>query len=164
MESRSARFRRISREFRTVSDVTLFARMAGWSIALRVLKRVLPLPALVSLVRGEPTEFGPGRSEVAEERITTLARWACAATRLSREGNCLERGLITYRYLSGLNPGLSLVVGARPEGSEAGPRGHAWVQLGGRVVGEAPSAVVPFTRVLSFDAQGRLTVPSEPGY
>jgi hypothetical protein len=130
--------------------------MVWWSMVLRVLKRVLPLPVLVRLVRGEPVGFR--KPEAAEERITTFARWACSATRLSRQGNCLERSLITYRYLSVLNAGPSLVVGAH-RNREEGVRGHAWVQLGDRIVGESPSAVEPFTQVMSFDALGRLTVP-----
>jgi hypothetical protein len=158
--------RRIGREFRTVSDVTLFVRMVGWSVALRGLKHVMPLPALVRLVHRRPV----ARRELprdADERITTFARWACAAARLSREGNCLERGLVTYRYLSGFDRAPSLVVGACFDQPDEVLRGHAWVQLGGRVVGEAPSAVERFTPVMSFDARGRLTSsdgrPSGPG-
>ena len=147
----SRRWTSARRRLRTPRDMWLFTRMICWGAALRLLKHLVPLRALVRLVRRTPARAVSTPTE--EEQVTTLARWACGLTQWSRHGNCLERALVTYRYLSSLNADPSLVVGVRA-GEGGGARGHAWVQARGRLVGEGPESIEPFTRVLAFDARG----------
>ena len=142
----------------TPRDVSLLIRMGLWSTALHALKYAAPLPLLVRLMRLPPsgTNKTPGDADRAREKIATLARWACRATQWSRRGRCLEQGLVTYRYLSQLNAEPYLMVGVRSEDGARGSRGHAWVEAGGRVIGEDGESVAPFTRVFAFDPNGDL--------
>jgi Transglutaminase-like superfamily len=142
----------------TPRDVSLLIRMGLWSIALHVLKHAVPLPVLVRMIRLPPsgTYAGLEDAERVHEQIATLARWACRATRWSRRGRCLEQGLVTYRYLSQLDADPYLMVGVRSEDGTRGSRGHAWVEAGGRVIGEDDESVAPFTRILAFDPNGDL--------
>jgi hypothetical protein len=99
---------------------------------------------------------GPGgvvRDATREDQIVTLARWTCRLTRWSSGGNCLERGLITYRFLGAANAQPSLVVGiGRGERGEI--RGHAWVLVDGKPAGESLASVSEFETVLTFGPDG----------
>src|SRR5678816_3829901 len=82
-------------------EVALVVRMSMWCGALRLLKHVVPLARLVALVRREPDGLPRIRRE--EARIVTLARWTSRLTLWSSHGTCLERALVTYRYLTAMN-------------------------------------------------------------
>ena len=77
----------------------------------------------------------------------------------SSGGNCLERGLVTYRYLSALNAEPVLVVGVSRE-SDRGVKGHAWVSVDGRPVGETAAEVAEFVRFMEFGTKGEVFQPA----
>jgi len=139
----------------TPGDLFLLARMTMWGAALRVLKYAVPLPALVRMMRSSATRQPTANVGRECEKVAKLARWACRAPQRVRHGGCLERGLVAYRYLSRLNVDPCLMVGVRPE-DRRGSRGHAWIEVGGRVIGEAQESIEPFTCIFAFDANGDL--------
>jgi hypothetical protein len=132
------------------ADAGLVLRMAGWRLVLPLLKRRLPLPRLVRLMwlgeRARPVT--PER----EARIADLARTVYRSDRASRRGNCLERSLVLYRYLSAAGADPHLVVGMR--GGEAAVRGHAWVTVRGEPVEERPHSLEGLTQVVSLRGDG----------
>ena len=91
-----------------------------WAALLPFLKRIMPLPRLVSVMT-------PAHRRAPDERrsavVVTLARWAYKTGAL--RDNCLERSLITYRYLPAGNDDSRLVLGVRK--GDDGPPGHAWL-------------------------------------
>ena len=139
----------------TPGDLFLLARMTVWGAALRVLKHAVPLPALVRMMRLSASRQPPANVSRECEKVATLARWACRAPLRVRHGGCLERGLVAYRYLSRFNVDACLMVGVRPE-DRSGSRGHAWIEVGGRLIGEAQESIEPFTCIFAFDANGQL--------
>ena len=159
---------RVAARVHGLADVWLFARMLGWAVRLAVLKRTRPLQSLVPLVRQE-SDGGP-RRRAQEDQIVTFARWATRLTQWTKRGNCLERGLIAYRYLTAINAQPTLVVGLRvaPSAFASADRsarqvgrdqqsaitGHAWVELDGQPVGERLSALRELTRILAFGPEG----------
>lgn len=151
---------RLASELTSPADVWLGVRVLGWALVLPVLKQVLPIRSLAGAVRAYRPRAT--RDVALEARIVTFARWAARIIRWRDGGNCLERGLLAYRFLglAGAHP--QLVVGLDRE--QAGDLiGHAWVVLDGRVVGEPSDSLVRYTPVFAFDADGRLVpVPSEP--
>jgi Transglutaminase-like superfamily len=135
------------------SEVFLASRMLLWAALLPVLKRALPLPRLVSLMapshRHAPDE---NRSQV----VVTLARWAYKTGAL--RDNCLERSLITYRYLPAGHDDSRLVLGVRR--GDDGPPGHAWLTVGGVAVHDSEETLSRLVPVLAFDLEGnRCPVP-----
>ena len=97
-----------------------------------------------------------------EVRIVTFARWAARLMRWKSGGNCLERGLIAYRYLGAAGASPTLVVGLG-RGERGGIIGHAWVLLDGRPAGESESAIAEYTPVFSFAPDGSLLAdPARP--
>jgi Transglutaminase-like superfamily len=147
----SRRTRLVASLLATPADAWLALRMAGWRLVLPLLKRRLPLMRLVPLMwmreRARPL------SAEREARIAELARVVFRSQHLSRPGNCLERSLVLYRYLSAGGADPQLVVGLR--GGEEGVRGHAWVTVRGEPVEEPPQSLEGFTRVVSFHGDGR---------
>jgi Transglutaminase-like superfamily len=136
----------------TPSDARLAVRIALWTGALRVLKHVVPLPALVRLVRRRPTRDWRWR----EEQVLVLARWASRVWAWSSRDACLERALVSYRYLSGMGADVRLVFGfSRQE--RGALKGHAWVAIGRRVVEEDEKALSAFSPAGAFGPDGRLT-------
>jgi hypothetical protein len=87
-----------------------------------------------------------------------LARRIFRARPLFRRNNCLERSLLTYRFLAreGLDP--RLVLGARK--AEGRFRGHAWVSIDGRPIMDGDEAIEQFTPFAEFGAGGTLTAGS----
>jgi hypothetical protein len=135
-------------------EIALVVRMSLWSCAIRLLKHVLPLSRLVDLVRREPN--GRTRSRREEKRVVTLARWTSRLTQWSAQGPCLERALITYRYLTSMNAGPVLVVGVVPgERTHNGSRGHAWVTVDGVPVDESDDSLGGFVTLVAFGPDGR---------
>jgi hypothetical protein len=134
--------------------VALVARMLGWAVVLPIVKRVVPIQTLVPLMRRSVSGPDLVRDAAREDQIVTLARWTCRLTRWSSGGNCLERGLITYRFLGSVHAQPSLVVGiGRGERGEI--RGHAWVLVDGKPAGESLASVSEFETVLTYGPDGK---------
>jgi hypothetical protein len=124
---------------------TLRLRMLPWALALPLLKHLMPLPRLTALLQ---TRRG-SRHPVEADDVLQAAN---AAWKVVPRKNCLEQGLLLYRYLSwgGFEP--TLVVGLRPEGGRL--CGHAWVTIGEAVVGDSPDEVARHVPVVSFGPRG----------
>jgi hypothetical protein len=137
-------------------DTWLLIRMAGWALVVPVLKFVLPLPRLVRLV----TPRWRRRRTGADQRVLRLTSllYGTGAFRLS--DNCLERSLVTFRYLVAADVAPTLVVGMR--GEENGYLGHAWVTVGDELVHDPPSLVATLSPIVAFTADGRVVAPPEP--
>jgi hypothetical protein len=160
--SLSDRFSRVRAVVSGPSDLLLSGRMAAWAGLLPVLKRVLPLPRLVTLM-------APRHRHAPDERrlvvVVTVARWLYR-TRALRD-NCLERSLITYRYLPDGNGESRLVLGIRK--GEDGPLGHAWLTLCGEPVHDSATTLEGLVPVVAFDLEGRrcripeAVIPAPPG-
>ena len=137
----------------SLSDVWLLARMAAWCCVLRGLKHALPLPRLVLLVRQEPRW---PRDSTTEQKVVVLARWASRFTRWSARGPCLERALVTYRYLTALNANPVLVIGIAPgERTINGSRGHAWVTVDHVPVDDSEESLEGFAGIVEFGPDGQ---------
>lgn len=111
----------------TLREALLFMRLLGWSLVLPLLKRVLPLPALVRLMRGACLSVEP--DDAAGERLAVLVRRVLRLR--GGDPNCLERSLLLFRYLerTGLEP--HLVVGFKLD-TDRSPVGHAWIVVDGK--------------------------------
>jgi hypothetical protein len=147
------RLGRIAKEITTPSDALLAAKSVGWALVLPVLKQLVPVKSLAGVMRLKPRI--DQRSPSLERRIVTLARWSARLTRWRSGGNCLERGLIAYRYLGAAGARPTLVVGVGRI-ADAPLTGHAWVLVDGRPVGETETAVAAYTPVFSFTPDGDL--------
>jgi hypothetical protein len=142
------------------ADVVLVARLWVLAGCVRVLKHLLPLPALVRLA-ARALLVRPRAARA--ERIRRIAR-AGRLPRVRLPGNCLDRSLAFYRLLVSAGASPMLVVGLRA----AGPTpfaGHVWLRLDGEELGESFDAHGAFAQVLSFDARGRASTeaPSSGG-
>ena len=147
---------RIIQEIQTASDAFLAAKVLLWALVLPGLKHVLSVRSLAAIMHRPPRTIS--RDALHEGRIVTFARWGARLARWKRGGNCLERGLIAYRYLcvAGARPTLVVGVGRDVQGVI----GHAWVLVDGRLVGEHQSSIQPYTPVFAFGPDGRLDTES----
>jgi len=129
-------------------DSGLALRMAGWSLVLPLLKRVMPLRSLVKLM------WLDGRVQRSADREAAIAELSARLTRLrpSFHANCLERSLLAYRYLAEVNadPRLVIAVSAR----EDGVVGHAWVTVDDRPVHDWDVDVAEFAPIAEFGTGG----------
>ncbi|MBS1819448.1 MAG: lasso peptide biosynthesis B2 protein [Acidobacteria bacterium] len=144
---------RLRRELAGPGHAWLLVRLALWCVCLRVLKFLVPLPDLVALVRRDPR--AARRDPREEQRLVTLTRWASRATQWSSRGDCLERALVAYRYLTAANARPTLVVGLAEGEREA--RGHAWVTVDGMAVDDTTDTLDGFVPVVSFGPDGHPT-------
>lgn len=157
---RFSAFARVTSRFTSPGDVGLAARMFGWALVLPALKRLVPVKSLAATMHRAPRTTV--RSLAREARIVTFAGWAARLVRWKAGGNCLERGLIAYRYLGSAGAAPTLVVGLA-RGEVGGIIGHAWVMVDGRPAGESQSALDTYTPVFAFAPDGRLIdVPADP--
>jgi transglutaminase superfamily protein len=142
----------------TPSDAWLLARIFGWSLVLPIAKRTVPLPRLVQLMRA--SERTAQRDFEREAAIASLAAWVFKTRPPSARDNCLERGLVTYRYLSRGGASPELIVGVAKE--IQGVRGHVWVTVDGRAVHDSPSTLAGFDPIFVVKSDGTLigTPPS----
>lgn len=126
-------------------------RLWLWAAALRPLKHVLPLDALVRLAHTSRRTRGGRRREF--ERV--LERYLASQARFPRRapGNCLERSLGAYRMLCTVNADPTLIVGLKRTAS--GLIGHVWVLVDGRALAERPEDVSMYTPVVAFDSSAR---------
>jgi Transglutaminase-like superfamily len=131
------------------SDGLLAGRMLAWRLVLPVLKRFLALRRLAALMWSEHGgHVRPDRSE----RVVELADLVYRSGHHPPRDNCLDRGLVLYRYLSAIGVHPRLVVGMRREGDEV--RGHVWVTRDGTPLGDYEMSLESFTRVTAFGDRG----------
>lgn len=135
---------------RTPADVALAGRILGWSLALPVLKRLLPLPALARLMWRDPVQ---ARRPDRDVRIATLTRLVPRLPTLGLRDNCLERSLVAYRLLSAAGAGPRLVVAVGRDGGAL--QGHVWVTVDGRPVHEGERSLAGFVPTVVFGPAGR---------
>lgn len=140
------RVARLRNVVRRPSDAALFVRMLGWAAALPVLKRRMPLSRLVETARPA------GRTDARPETVIALARWVYRVPGL--RDNCLEKSLLTYRYLPEADSSYRLVLGVR-RSDAGGPPGHAWLTIDGTPVHDTPEALADLVPILVFDGKGR---------
>jgi hypothetical protein len=150
--ARPSRLSRLVAQFKSPADVVLAARVMTWACVLPILKQLMPIRSIVRLVWRRPRlEADPAR----DERVVTFARWACRVIRPGSGGNCLERGLIAYRFLLEGRAEPTLVIGMR-RNDAANVIGHAWVLLNGAPAGESASAISQYVPVFAFAPDGSL--------
>jgi hypothetical protein len=142
----------------TPTDGWLALRMVGWRAVLPLLKRRLSLGRLVRLMHAGGKSHSP--PEELQARIAELARVVYRSQHFSRRGNCLERSLVMYRYLSAAGADPELVVGMR-RGEDA-LRGHAWVSVHGNPIEEPPDSLEGLVQIVAFGGDG--SGPGPVGY
>jgi hypothetical protein len=119
---------------------------------LPVLKRALPVPALVRLMW--PSRVRPRRPE-RDPAVVRAAWWASRLQLRRFPDNCFERSLLTYRFLALTGADPRLVLGMRREVD--GLVGHAWVTVDGRAVQDSSESVHRFAQLIEFGPGGRAT-------
>jgi Transglutaminase-like superfamily len=136
-------------------DTWLVLRMAAWRLVLPVLKRRMALSRLVRLM-WEGEESPEPRPE-RQLRIAELTTVVFRSDHRDRPGNCLDRSLVLYRYLSASGADPELLIGMR---REEGPlKGHAWVTVKGAPVEESPEPLGDFAQVVAFRGDGEPSAP-----
>jgi hypothetical protein len=123
--------------------------MTAWRAALPVAKHLLPLPTLVRAAAGRPRCHV--RCPDRERQVVSLARRVCEVGG-GAASNCLERSLITFRFLSEIGARPTLIVGFKRQAGAVG--GHVWVEVDGQVVGEDPPQAYGFTALTAFSPEG----------
>jgi hypothetical protein len=124
--------------------------MLAWSLAMPLLKRALSLPALARLA------WSPGsgtRNPAGEREICQLAWWTSRVQPRRFPDNCLERSLVTYRFLAraGSQPRLVTGVG-RAEGDIVG---HVWVTVEDQPVHDSAESLRTYGTLIEFGEGGR---------
>jgi hypothetical protein len=120
--------------------------MVAWAPGLPLLKRILPLPRLVALMDKAPREGA--RDPELERRIVRIARLVFRGRRGTFGDNCLERSLVTYRFLgrAGADPELVVAMSRRDQGLH----GHVWVTVEGLPVDEDPADLEVYVPLMRF--------------
>ena len=132
------------------ADAWLVARMIGWRLALPLLKRRMPLPRLVAFMwEGDGVS---GSSPERRLRVAELTTVVFRSDHRDRPGNCLDRSLVAYRYLSAAGAEPELLMGLRR--GDGLLKGHAWVTVDGAPVEESPEPLDQFARVVAFHGEG----------
>jgi hypothetical protein len=132
--------------------------MLAWSAVLPLAKVAIPLPKLVRLMR--PRNARRRRDRARESTIAGLAGWVFKTRPPGSRDNCLERALVTYRYLSRAGAEPELVVGIA--GPREASRGHAWVRVDGHAVHDEPAALRPYAELVVFRSNGTIERPEPP--
>jgi hypothetical protein len=146
------RVARVRTEISRPRDLLLALRIAIWTVVMQGLKYLLPLPTLVRLMSCEGQRVASDTP--SENQIVAFARWAYRLTTWRGRGGCLERGLVTYRYLCANGAKPQLVIGVNKSDSGA-IKGHAWVVVGDRAIDEGPESLREFRTVGAFGPNGR---------
>ena len=139
---------------RSPADVWLAARMAGWRLAVPLLKWRLPLPRLARLMWTSSRRAE--RDRAREQRIVTLAEALCGPHGGRVLDNCLERSLVSYRFLSQAGAEPVLAFGVAKDRDDP-VRGHAWVRLDGDPVHDTAFALERFEELGAFGQGGVLS-------
>jgi hypothetical protein len=122
--------------------------MLLWAAVLPLLKRLVPLPRLAHLMWAGG---GGERSPQREQRVAALLMLIYRSGRSDPRDNCLERGLLSYRFLSKANANPRLVVGvSRDDPAD----GHVWVVVDGRATRESEATLSRFVPLFAFGAGG----------
>lgn len=153
IQRRTARVRNV---VRSPADVLLFARMLGWAAALPLLKRRMALPKLVEIAVPEVRADADRRPET----VIAFSRWVYRIPGF--RDNCLEKSLLTYRYLPADGGRYRLVLGVRASKAE-GPPGHAWLTIDGDPVHDTSESLADLVPILAFDSAGRRETPESGG-
>lgn len=143
-----AHLRRLGKLVSSPHDAWLLARMLGWSLVLPLLKRVLPLPRLVGVMRSDRRS-----GEGADAKVAALSEWAFRSRPRRSRDNCLDRALVAYRYLGRAGAEPTLVVGVAKDATDA-IAGHVWVTVDGDPVHDAPEDLAGFTELTAFGPDG----------
>jgi Transglutaminase-like superfamily len=147
--SRFHRVRRARRVIRRPADAWLFARMVAWAALLPLVKRRVSLVRLVEAAA--PARHNP--TTASADTVIALSRWVYRLPLL--RDNCLEKSLLTYRYLPPDGGGrYRLVLGFRGTESDA-PPGHAWLTVDDVPVHDTDATLMDLVPVLAFDGTGR---------
>jgi hypothetical protein len=131
---------------RSPAGAWLLARMVAWRCALPLLKRTLPLQRLVRIAATSRR-----RHPFSAEQVVAASH-RLFGTRTVASSDCLERSLLTYRFLAEGGAEPELVCGLRRSDREL--IGHAWVVLGGAPIDERSDAIAGYSTLLAFDASG----------
>ena len=155
----AGRIRDLRRCIRSPSDAWLAGRMALWRLAVPLLKWLLPLPRLARLMWA--TRGRQERDPAREQRIVALSETLCGPHGGRILDNCLERSLVSYRFLSqaGAEPELTFGV-ARDKNDPV--RGHAWLTLDGQPVHDSLASLEKFEELGTFGAAGALKQTGVP--
>jgi hypothetical protein len=140
------RARRVAAELSRPADCWLGARILLWAAVVRVAKYAVPLPTLVRVI--SPVPHHGRRSAERERRIALFAEWASRVVRPRSPGNCLERSLVSYRFLIRADADPELMIGFRRD--DTGMLGHAWVLVDGRPLGDSPTVVATYEVAMAF--------------
>jgi hypothetical protein len=139
-------------------DGWLLARMLAWRTVLPLLKRHVSLATLARVMWQDPRS--PTRQDRAD-RIPELVERVYRGLRAGPEGSCLERSLLTYRFLSAAGAEPRLVIGIRgPGGSVVG---HAWVVVDGEALFEPTAPTGEYASFFSFGRDGRIDTSTADG-
>jgi Transglutaminase-like superfamily len=131
--------------------------MLAWRTLLPVLKRRVPLATLARVMWRDPRA---GIRPTRAARIIDLAHRLYWGYRAGEEDICLERSLLTYRFLSSAGADPHLVIGIRRPGDSV--VGHAWVVVDGEPLFEPAASVREYASFFSFGRRGALqTSPSD---
>jgi hypothetical protein len=141
------------------ADVWLAARMAGWRLAVPLLKWRLPF-ARLARVMWTPSRRRD-RDRDREQRIVTLAETLCGPHGDRVLDNCLERSLVSYRFLSQAGAEPELAFGVAKDRDDP-VRGHAWVRLDGEPVHDSEIALERFEELGAFGREGALSPSPVP--
>jgi len=147
-----AHVRRLAQIVTSPRDAWLLARMLGWSLALPLLKRTVPLPRLVSLLQLDPQV--DRRDPRREERLSALSDWVFRSRPRRSRDNCLDRSLVTYRYLGRAGAEPTIIVGVA-KGAASSITGHVWVTVDGKPVHDEAESLADFAALTAFNAHGR---------
>jgi len=132
---------------RSLPGAWLLARMLAWRLALPLLKRALPLGRLVRLaasVRTSRSPFTAGQVVSVSHRLF--------GRRSLESSDCLERSLLTYRFLLKAGAAPELVFGV--DRTDVGVVGHAWVVLAGAPIDESPESLARYAPLAAFTPSG----------
>lgn len=140
------RAKRVAAELSRPADCWLGARILFWATVVRVAKYAVPLRTLVRVMSPDPHHGR--RSAERERRIALFADWASRVARPRSPGNCLERSLVSYRFLIRAHADPQLVIGFRRD--DTGVLGHAWVLVDGRPLGDSPAVVATYEVAMAF--------------
>ena len=127
-------------------DAWLAARALAWLAVLPLLKRTVALQRLARIMwlRPKHGRRGPDRET---RTIAIVARLSHTSG-----GNCLERSLVLYRYLSRAGADPHLVVGMTRPGEYLG---HVWVTVDDVPLLETTEALDEYEVVTTFADEGK---------
>jgi hypothetical protein len=140
-------------------DAWLFTRIVAWSLVLPLAKSLVSVPRLTRLMRSDARTIS--REPEREQAVASLTAWVFKTRPPGSRDNCLERALVTYRYLCQAGARPELVMGIARD--ENGVHGHAWVTVDGRAVHDTPEALAVFEPILRFRSDGTMERLSSVG-